>query len=205
MTTETKQIKFTLKVTETKQNIKDFKMEDFKIYVASLSDYNAGILHGIWIDFNNLTSAEDIQTQVNNMLKESPILKKLGEPAEEWAIHDYEGFENVSEYAGFDELFEEFENYISLEEDEIEAYKAYTSDIVGKHYATVEGFKEDYQGFFESEKAFCENWVDEIGLLNEVPENLAYYFDYAAYSSDLFITDFISSSAPGGVYVFARN
>ena len=56
-----------------------------RIYVASLSDYNAGRLHGAWID---AAVEPDVLTEsINDMLRTSP------EPgAEEWAIHDYEGF-----------------------------------------------------------------------------------------------------------------
>jgi antirestriction protein len=56
-----------------------------KIYAASLSDYNAGRLHGVWIDADQET--EDIHAEIQTMLAESR------EPwAEEWAIHDYEDF-----------------------------------------------------------------------------------------------------------------
>ena len=62
---------------------------DYQIYIASLSDYNAGILHGEWINLEGL-SVDDIQDKINAILKASPIAKKYGEPAEEWAIHDFE-------------------------------------------------------------------------------------------------------------------
>ena len=56
-----------------------------RIYVACLSSYNAGRLHGRWIDCDQ--TAEEIREEIRLMLEESP------EPwAEEWAIHDYEGF-----------------------------------------------------------------------------------------------------------------
>ena len=56
-----------------------------RIYVASLSDYNAGQLHGKWIDADQ--EASNILGAVHAMLSAST------EPyAEEWAIHDYEGF-----------------------------------------------------------------------------------------------------------------
>lgn len=38
-----------------------------RIYVASLSDYNAGELHGIWIDVDQM-DAEDMQEEINKML-----------------------------------------------------------------------------------------------------------------------------------------
>jgi antirestriction protein len=56
-----------------------------RIYVACLAAYNAGRLHGVWIDANQ--SPVDIYSVVSEMLAASPE-----SCAEEWAIHDYEGF-----------------------------------------------------------------------------------------------------------------
>ena len=59
-----------------------------KIYVACLAAYNNGKLHGAWIDADQ--SSEAIYEEIQEMLKSSP------EPlAEEWAIHDYEGFGDI--------------------------------------------------------------------------------------------------------------
>ena len=97
------------------------------IYVASLSDYNAGRLHGAWIDADQ--SAEDLQAAISEMLAASP------EPgAEEWAIHDFEGFgalrlgeyENIEHVAalarGIAEhgpAFAAFANFVGLDADEL--------------------------------------------------------------------------------------
>ena len=55
------------------------------IYVASLADYNNGVLHGAWIDAAREPS--DIQADINAMLARSR------EPnAEEFAIFDYNQF-----------------------------------------------------------------------------------------------------------------
>jgi len=62
--------------------------KDINIYVADLSAYNNGILHGIWI--NALDEVDEIQDQINAMLEKSPE-----EYAEEYAIHDYEGFDGA--------------------------------------------------------------------------------------------------------------
>jgi antirestriction protein len=59
-----------------------------KIYVADLAAYNSGIMHGIWIE--NLLDLTDVEEQIAVMLSKSPI-----EDAEEYAIHDYEGFANI--------------------------------------------------------------------------------------------------------------
>jgi len=64
-----------------------------RIYVASLADYNAGRLHGCWIDANQ--SADAIREEIAQMLADSEEFI-----AEEWAIHDYERFGDLglSEY-----------------------------------------------------------------------------------------------------------
>ena len=71
-----------------------------RIYVACLAAYNNGRLHGCWID---TTDPHEVWQQVREMLAASP------EPdAEEWAIHDYEGFDGcqISEWASFDAVCE---------------------------------------------------------------------------------------------------
>ncbi|MCC2603641.1 antirestriction protein ArdA [Sphingopyxis yananensis] len=70
-----------------------------RIYVACLAAYNNGYLYGAWIDADQ--NADEIREEIAAMLGRSPI-----EHAEEYAIHDYEGFEGVtiSEYAGIDTL-----------------------------------------------------------------------------------------------------
>jgi antirestriction protein len=64
-----------------------------KIYVACLAAYNNGKLHGKWIDAAQ--DADDIQSEVDDMLKTSP------EPgAEEWAeeyLEDTGAFTDVPE------------------------------------------------------------------------------------------------------------
>lgn len=60
------------------------------IYVATLNDYNNGILHGAWIDA--LLPTEEIERRIADVLTTSPTALRTGEPAEEWAIHDHEDF-----------------------------------------------------------------------------------------------------------------
>ena len=57
-----------------------------RIYVACLAAYNNGILHGSWIDATE--SPDAMMDAIQKMLGCSPIPN-----AEEWAIHDYEGFD----------------------------------------------------------------------------------------------------------------
>lgn len=67
---------------------------DPRIYVACLAAYNRGCLYGAWIPVEDDEAA--VWLQINAMLAASPIAG-----AEEWVIHDYEGFGGVelAEYA----------------------------------------------------------------------------------------------------------
>ena len=70
-----------------------------RIYVACLAAYNNGHLYGAWIDADQ--DANEIRDEIAAMLARSPI-----KGAEEYAIHDYEGFEGVpiKEYASIDSV-----------------------------------------------------------------------------------------------------
>ncbi|HEX5183562.1 MAG TPA: antirestriction protein ArdA [Allosphingosinicella sp.] len=70
-----------------------------RIYAACLASYNNGILHGRWIDVDGKDAGE-LWDEVAAMLAASPIAG-----AEEWAIHDHEGFGRmIGESSSFEEV-----------------------------------------------------------------------------------------------------
>lgn len=155
-----------------------------RIYVASLADYNAGRLHGAWIDCDK--DADDIQAEIDAMLAESPA-QKCGDVAEEFAIHDYDCFCGIKlhEYDAIEVVAELAAAII----EHGEAFALYV-EMVGAEYATLEGFQEAYQGVYESEVDFAYYLVKEHGLLQGAPDALCQYFDYRKYARDLFIGDY---------------
>lgn len=160
-----------------------------RIYVACLAAYNSGILHGEWIYANQ--SADEIQAEVEAMLKDSPA-----PDAEEWAIHDHEGFLGmpISESTSFEDVAALAE----LIEKHGQAYADYVSNV-GAHYATVEDFQESYQGEFANERAFAESILDDCYEAASWPEPARNYFDYDAFARDLFMGDY-TISANGHVF-----
>ena len=59
---------------------------DVGAYIACLASYNSGILHGAWIDLEEVEGVDDIQECINWVLATS------SEPgAEEYAVHDWSG------------------------------------------------------------------------------------------------------------------
>jgi antirestriction protein len=170
----------------------------YQIYVASLTDYNAGILHGTWIDLEN-KNHDEVMEEIQEMLADSPTARKTGELAEEFAIHDYEGFDTISEYEDIETLIE----YVEMVEEHGDAWIAYVN-ITGQKWVTKAGFEACYQGSYESERDFVECLLDDTGELESIPEHLRYYFDYDSYANDLFTSDFECEYVEGICYVFYR-
>lgn len=171
-----------------------------RIYVASLSDYNAGRLHGRWL--NAARPVEDIQTDVQAMLADS---REPG--AEEYAIHDYDGFGplRLSEY-------ESLETVSRLGVGIMEHGEAFAAYAFGIDQWTAEQlgrFEDTYRGKWDSLTAYADDLLDDLGAtqaIERLPTWLQSYvtLDVAAYARDLiFSADLLTiASADGGVFIF---
>ena len=143
------------------------------IYVACLAAYNNGKLHGVWIDALN-NDPDEIMAEIQAMLKASP------EPdSEEWAIHDYEGFEGVSlsEWEGLEQvhmLAQFVDGYGCLG---VEVYKYY-----GDLQEARNVLSEQYCGVYRSLADFAQELTEET---TRIPENLSYYIDYERMARDM--------------------
>ena len=149
-----------------------------EIYVADLSAYNHGYLHGEWLD--PTIGKEALLEEIQEMLSQSPIHKVYPDEAiEEFAIHDYSDFyeADLGEYPDLDMVVETA--CFLLKHGRLGA------SLIGYCCSleeAQEAIEERYCGEFES----VENYAYE--LLNdttEIPKHLEYYIDYKAYARDL--------------------
>lgn len=144
-----------------------------RIYVACLAAYNSGRLHGRWIAADK--GQDHIWAKVRQMLKESP---ELG--AEEWAIHDYDGFKGapISEYAGFDWVCDLAEYIDARGELGAKVCEHFCGDLEQAKAAF-----EDYAGCYTSLADFAENLTRETGP--EIPGAFQYYIDWSGMGQDM--------------------
>lgn len=168
-----------------------------KVYVACLSAYNRGELHGAWIDAD--LDADNIEAQVQAMLAKSPV-----PGAEEWAIHDFEGFGGLSVHE-----FEPLETVSLIGRMVAEHGEAWVgwARHVGMNYATDRGaeerFADAYIGRYDSREDFGEQTAQCI--LDGAHPTLAAYFNADAFGRDLLLDDyFATEAADGGIHVFDR-
>ena len=140
-----------------------------RIYVASLAAYNSGTLHGAWIDLDDCTDVDDIQTAVAAMLADDP------HHGEEWAIHDHEGFEGITinEYESFDNVL----MHSQMLAERGPAWAAFVG-YVGAQSATAEGFEDAAMGEYSSGADFAQGMAEDCGDLDGMPEMYANHIDW---------------------------
>lgn len=168
-------------------------MTTLRAYATNLGEYTKGRLVGEWVEFPCDTE------------KWEEVLKriKIGETSEEYFFTDYE-----SEIAGLSKELAEFENYEDLQElaEKLEDLERWERNI--------------FEASLESESCRCaaacvtriemlDEWqlyedvksdydlgayyIEETGILSNIPENIRDYFDYEAFGRDVHIEE-------GGAY-----
>ena len=144
-----------------------------RIYVACLAAYNNGYLHGAWIDADQ--DADQIRNEISAMLARSPI-----KGAEEYAIHDYEGFESVTihEYAGIEKVARM--GAFIAEHGALGA--GLLSEFNGDIDQAETALQDCYHGAFASLADYMEELTTESGVT--IPEALRYYIDWEAMARD---------------------
>ena len=163
-----------------------------RIYIADLAAYNAGILHGIWIDA--CQDIEDIQKQVRELLENSPV-----EDSEEYAIHDFEGFGSVrlSEYQG---IYSAHEIACFIEQ-----HGELGAELLNYFHENMEealtALEDHYAGCHTSLEDFVQELTEET---TDIPENISFYIDYSRMAYDMEVSGDIYTIETGAreVHIF---
>lgn len=167
-----------------------------RIYVASLSDYNNGLLHGTWLDASQ--DLDDLHSGISSMLERSPT-----PGAEEWAIHDYDNFGpvRIDEYEQLDVV-----HRIAVGiRDHGEPF-AHWASIVGVDQDDLDRFEDAYRGTWENDIVYVESLLDELGVEEaldnaDIPLRAYIRIDTAMLAQDL-RADLHFSAGGNGVHVF---
>ncbi len=167
--------------------------EEIRIYVACLAAYNSGYLHGKWIDATQ--DLDDIQDEVNAMLEASPV----EEEAEEYAIHDHEGFDGypIGEYEGLESAHK-----IACF---IEEHEGIGSELLNQFNGDIDeatkAIEENYCGCYASVADYAQELTEETG---DIPKHLEFYIDYNRMAYDMEVSGdiFTIEVGHGEVHIF---
>lgn len=151
------------------------------LYVGTYGKYNAGSIFGAWLDLTMFDSYDEF----------IEVCQKLHADEEdpELMFQDYSCIPHClySESCMSEKQFEHLLEYVQMDDSEQPAYEAYLDNF--DHDASVEDFRDHYDGDFDSEEEFAEQMAHEIWP-NLDNESWGMYFDYEAYARDLFLQDY---------------
>ena len=159
-----------------------------RIYLTNLGKYNEGELVGKWVDLPTTNGFEEHLEEIG-----------INEEHEEWFITDYEtdiaGLK-IGEYDNIEELDKLAETLEDLQDYDREVIEA----LISEGYSLEDALekKDDCMVYYNCNDMtdVAEQYVEEAGLLDSIPENLRYYFDFEAYGRDMSFE---------GTFVFTNN
>lgn len=185
-----------------------------RFYAACLASYNAGTLHGAWVDAS--TDVEAMQEAISAMLRASPHPNVMVEhpetgeevpSAEEYAIHDYDdmpsalgehpGLETIAAYVDLIDAADDKDIPADVAADLADSWRV---DDIERAKDTIE---DEYQGAFDSLEDWAADFEDQTGGLSGVPDHLKNYIDFKAIGRDAELGGDIRAIRSGGsLYVF---
>lgn len=170
-----------------------------RVWIASLADYDAGRLHGRWIDA--AVEGDELVAAAQAILASSP------EPgAEEWAIFDHDNFGpfQVGEY-------EDLRHVAAVAQgiaENGESFAAY-AQLSGARGDDLEtGYVDAFVGYWESDEAFLDELLDDFDVTDTLAEALPDWLaarvsvDREGLLRDLLIDVHREDASDGGIYLF---
>ncbi len=147
-------------------------MDDMQVYIANLGKYNEGELVGAW--FKLPVDFEEVKEKIG-----------LDDEYEEYAIHDYELPFDIDEYTPLEELNRLCELVCDLLEDLQSELSALLT-----HFSSIEELSEHQDDIIlhsgcDDMADVARYYIEETGMLGEVPTNLQNYIDYESFGRDL--------------------
>jgi antirestriction protein len=166
-----------------------------RVYVACLAAYNSGRLHGEWIDADQ--SADELHEAVARMLAASPQ-----QGADEWAIHDYEGFGSLR--LGEYESLERVATIAAGIAEHGEAFSAWLSYDESQDATDMQSFEDAYRGEWDSLRAYAEDYAESTGMHDAAEKSRSHYVvvDIDTLTRDLDIELYSVRSDHHTVYIF---
>ena len=157
------------------------------VYVGTYHKYNCGSIAGQWMHLEDFDNKEEFLEACQELHKD--------EMDPELMFQDWEYI--PKSMVGESWVSEGLWDFILYDAD----YSAKQAFIEWYGEWNADVFEESYQGEYDSELAFAEQLVDDLGYLEQMPEQLQFYFDYEKFSRDLFINDYWFEDG----HVFNRN
>ncbi|MGX5855994.1 antirestriction protein ArdA [Dyadobacter jiangsuensis] len=163
-----------------------------RIYVGTYGQYNSGSLFGKWFELSDYENLKEFLQDCYEFHR--------NEFDPELMFQDWENIPDflISECSLDKNAFAYFEATGEMDDEAAEAFEIYCKQISfwpSNGYELedqLENFRESYHGFFggsgkDATLEYAYQYIEETGLLSDVPSTLERYFDYEAFARDLFM------------------
>ena len=146
-------------------------MSSYRVYVGTYGKYNAGSIKGKWLDLKDYNDKEEFMKACQEL--------HADEDDPEFMFQDHEGV--PSQFIGESWIDEKFWDYLNsdIDDDVKEAYM----ELFGEW--NEDQCNERYEGKFRSDEDYAEDRCESCGILESIPENLRFYFDFEKYARDM--------------------
>lgn len=175
-----------------------------RIYVRSLVDHTEGHDIGDWIDASQ--DLEDVHADIQTILSRSLHAYWTGQPSEEWAVHDQEGFGAIQLHE-----YESLDVVCSLGKGIAEhglAFAAWAEINDERDIYTLERFETAYFGNYGNREAYAQHIVDELNGEDELAKLPDWLRDVVRIDLEHMVHEMETSGEvrfadhPGGVWAF---
>ncbi len=149
-----------------------------RIWVVDLAEYNAGNICGQWVALPQDEETLDMVVDKYSNFGNGDIV-----------VHDAEcSFMKIGEYDNIYNLNEIAKEVVEFNEDDFEIIGQIFENNGWNIIDAVETYNNrDFAIYYNccNMAEVAEQYADETGLLNEIPDNLKSYFDFEAYGRDM--------------------
>jgi antirestriction protein len=152
---------------------------------------------GVWLDLDDVDSWDKVR---NELSQQGFICDEYGGDI---LVADIEGSLARCCYSSSFDLFD-LDRFIEMQEDI--ARHGFDSEAVAAFIGwygswSLDSFESAYMGSYDSEEDFAQQYLDDSGTLDQIPESLRYYFDVERFARDLFMDGYYYDSG----FVFCTN
>jgi antirestriction protein len=158
-----------------------------QFYIGTYKKYNNGDISGAWFDLADYADFDDFMDAVKAAHGDESdpelMVQDCDDAPSDLSIYFKERIPTKHEFEALQK---------AIEDDNLEAFGHYVGWIGGPVDSDLyASFEDAYCGEHKSERDFAESEVEALGYLDQMPENLRFYFDYEKYASDIFINDYV--------------
>ena len=143
-----------------------------RIYVSTYHKYNCGSLKGQWLNLSDYSSRDEFMEACRAL--------HADEDDPELMFQDWEDIPGG--LIGESSLDERIWEWLDLDDEEKEVAADYMENV--DHLASIAAAIESYDGMHESPEDWAQEYWQQTGMVDQIPDTLKAYIDYEQFARD---------------------